>query len=187
MSPLPTPETARPTKTVSLEIPVFETARLTLREPRMTDVDPFAAFLASERSRFVGGPRTLADSARALGHFAGLWLLRGYGPHVFCLKDGTPIGHGGPWFPRVWAEPEFGWCLWSAEHEGKGYVTEALRRLMDWSFSTLVLSTAVSYVDPDNLASVRVARALGGVEDPGATPPDDDPVVIFRYRPEGVA
>jgi RimJ/RimL family protein N-acetyltransferase len=118
---------------------------------------------------------------------AGLWILRGYGPHVFCRKDGTPIGHGGPWFPAHWPEPEFGWCLWSGEHEGKGYVTEAMRRLMGWTFSALGLTTAVAYVDPGNAASARVARALGGVEDPGATPPDADPVVIFRFRPEGGA
>ena len=172
-----------------LTIPVFKTARLTLREPRMTDLPAFTAFIRSERARFVGGGahRTAYDCGRSFAHLAGLWLLRGYGPHVFCLRDGTPVGHGGPWFPAHWPEPEFGWCLWSGEHERKGYVTEAMRRLIPWAFSALGLATAVAYIDPGNAASARVARALGGVEDPGATPPDDDPVVIFRFRPEGGA
>ena len=168
----------------ALTIPVFETARLTLREPRMTDLAAFTAFLKSDRAQFVGGGahRTDFDCGRSFGHLSGLWLLRGYAPHVFCLKDGTPIGHGGPWFPAHWPEPELGWCLWSADHEGKGYVTEALRRLMTWTFTTLGLTTAVSYIDPGNDASVRVAEALGGRPDPDATPPDADPVLIYRYH-----
>ncbi len=67
-------------------------------------------------------------------------------------------------------------------HEGQGYVTEALRRLMAWTFTTLGLTTAVSYIDPGNDASVRVAQALGGRPDPDATPPDADPVLIYRYQ-----
>ncbi len=78
--------------------------------------------------------------------------------------------------------PNFGWCLWSSAHEGQGFVTEALRRLMDWTFTTLGLTTAVSYIDPGNDASVRVAMALGGTPDPDATPPDPDPVLIYRYH-----
>lgn len=167
----------------TLTIPVFETARLVLREPRMSDLGAFTAFLQSDRARFVGGGphRTEFDSARSFGHIAGGWVLRGYGPHVFCLSDGTSIGHGGPWFPAHWPEPEFGWCLWSDEHEGQGYVTEAMRTLLDWAFTGLGLPTAVSYIDPGNDASAHVARALGGALDPKATPPDTDPVLIYRY------
>ena len=166
----------------TLQIPTLTTARLVLREPRMTDVDAFAAFLHSDRARFVGGPgRSYADSARAFGHMAGLWLLRGYGPHVWCLPDGTPIGHGGPWYPKIWPEPEFGWCLWDGNHEGQGYVTEAMTALRDWAFADLGLTTAVAYIDPDNHASQRVAERMGGRIDPDATPPDPDPIVIYRF------
>jgi RimJ/RimL family protein N-acetyltransferase len=40
----------------------------------------------------------------------------------------------------------------------------------------------VSYIDPENLASQKVAQRLGGVIDPNATPPDDDPTVIYRFH-----
>jgi RimJ/RimL family protein N-acetyltransferase len=112
---------------------------------------------------------------------AGQWVLRGYGPLVFTLRDGTPIGSGGPWFPRTWPEPEFGWTLWSGEHEGHGYVTEAMTSLRDWTFAHTELKTLVSYIDPDNHASQRVAQRLGGRHDPDAVAPDDDPIVIYRY------
>jgi len=164
-------------------IPVFHTARLTLREPRMEDVPAFAAFLHSDRARFVGGPgRTLFDSARAFGHMAGMWVLRGYGPHVICLKDGTAVGHGGPWFPHVWPEPELGWCLWDGAHEGKGYVTEAMAALRDWAVRDLKVASLVSYIDPGNHASRRVAERLGAVIDPGAALPDSGhDAVVYRY------
>jgi RimJ/RimL family protein N-acetyltransferase len=172
--------------TVTLTIPTFETERLILREPRMTDVDAFADFLNSDRARFVGGPgRTYFDSARAFGHMSGMWVLRGYGPHVFCLRDGTPIGHGGPWYPKVWPEPEFGWCLWSGDHEGKGYVTEAMTVLRDWAFADLGLTTVVAYMDTENYASHRVAQRLGGYHDLDAVPPDPDPIVIYRFNAPG--
>jgi RimJ/RimL family protein N-acetyltransferase len=168
----------------SFTIPTLNTERLTLREPRMTDVDAFTTFIQSDRARFVGGGahRTPQDSARSFGHMAGLWVLRGYGPFIFTLKDGTPIGSGGPWFPKTWPEPEFGWTLWDKTHEGHGYVTEAMTALRDWTFTHTKLTTLVSYIEPDNHASLRLAARLGGVIDPKATPPDDDPVVIYRFH-----
>lgn len=172
--------------TLTVTIPTFETERLILREPRMTDVDAFAGFLDSDRAKFVGGPgRSYFDSARSFGHLSGMWVLRGYGPHIFCLKDGTPIGHGGPWYPKLWPEPEFGWCIWKDEHEGKGYVTEAMTRLRHWAFADLGLSTVVAYMDPENFASHRVAQRLGGYHDLDAVPPDQDPIVIYRFNAPG--
>jgi RimJ/RimL family protein N-acetyltransferase len=168
----------------AVNIPTLHTTRLTLREPRMSDVDPFTGFIQSERARFVGGGahRTPQDSARSFGHMAGLWVLRGYGPFIFTLHDGTPIGSGGPWFPKTWPEPEFGWTMWDVKYEGQGYATEAMTTLRDWTFANTGLSTLVSYIDPENLASQKVAQRLGGVIDPNATPPDDDPVVIYRFH-----
>lgn len=164
-------------------IPVFRTARLTLREPRMEDVPAFAAFLHSDRAKFVGGPgRTLFDSARAFGHMTGLWQLRGYGPHVVCLPDGTAIGHGGPWFPYVWPEPEIGWCLWDGAFEGQGFMTEAMGFLRDRAIRDLRLPSLVSYIDPANAASRALAERLGGRLDPdAATPEGGHDAVVYRY------
>ncbi len=171
-----------------LQIPTLHTDRLTLRAPRMADVDPFTSFLQSDRAHFVGGGthRTAYDCTRAFGHIAGLWVLRGFGSFILTLKDGTPIGAAGPWFPKTWPEPEFAWSLWQARHEGQGYVTEAMTTLRDWTFATTGLSTLVSYIDPENRASQKVAQRLGGVIDPNATPPDDDAAVIYRFHPRVV-
>ena len=175
---------------ICLDIPTFETERLVLRAPEMADGDRLADFLASARAHFVtaGQPPDYRAATRAFGHMAGLWVLRGYGPHIWTLKDGAVIGHGGPWYPATWPEPEFGWVLYSAEYEGNGYVTEAMTRLMTWAWGDLAFKTCVAYVDPANHASQSVAKRLGGALDMDAPNPfDDDPIDVWRFYPEGRA
>ena len=122
---------------------------------------------------------------RAFGHVAGLWLLRGYSAFTACLRDGTPLGFIGPWYPAAWPEPEFGWSLWDGAHEGNGYVTEAMLTVLPWTWRTLGLRTCVAYINPENAASIAVAKRLGGVLDPSApTPPGSDTDLVFRFHPE---
>ena len=94
-------------------------------------------------------------------------------PSKQCIGQ-VGINHG-PLFP----EQELGWLLYDG-HEGHGYATEAARALRDWAFATLKLSTLVSYMAPDNLASQAVARRLGGVLDANAVRSDADDLV-YRY------
>lgn len=171
--------------TLQVDIPTLETERLILRAPQIGDGDLFAEFVKTERSRFVGGPNDdKRASSRAWGHLTGLWVLRGYSSLVWCLKDGTVIGHGGPWYPATWPEPEFGWCIWSDEFEGQGYATEAITALHDWTFDTLGLNTCVAYINPENTPSIRLAERIGGKIDRSACQPFDDEVVcIYRFEP----
>lgn len=173
---------------LTVTVPVLHSERLVIRPPRAEDLSAFAGFFGSERSRFVGGPnRPFEDAARSFGHAAGLWLLRGYGLMIWCDREsGKPIGHGGPWFPMAWPEPEFGWSLWDGAHEGKGYAREAMEVLIPWAWEHLGLETALAYVDTGNTASRRLAERLGGVPDPEAEPPigdDGEDLVIYRFHP----
>lgn len=172
--------------TISVNIPEFETERLILRVPRMQDGDLFAAFLKSERAGFVGGPiDDYRAATRAFGHMVGLWIMRGFSAHVWTLKDGTVIGHGGPWYPATWPEPEFGWVLYDKAFEGKGYVTEAMVRLKHWAWNDLGFKTCVAFIDPGNDASEAVAKRLGGALDMDtANPFDADPLNVWRFFPE---
>ncbi len=181
---------------LTVDIPVLETDRLTLRPPRMDDTEPFMAFLDTERSRFVGGPNVPQRySMRAFGHVAGLWVLRGYSCFVATLRSSDePIGMMGPYYPLVWPELEFSWSLWSPEAEGKGLVTEAMRRVIPWAWERCGTDTAISIVDAENAASARVAEALGAVPDADATeamtrptsplydPKDTSPLTVYRHR-----
>lgn len=166
------------------EIPTLETDRLILRAPRIDDFDGFAAFFDSERARFIGGP--VADRQqvfRLFGNTAGMWVLRGFGMFVFERKDGgQAIGHGGPWFPITHPEPELGWCLWRDADEGHGFAAEAILRARTYAYDVLGWSTAISYIDPANEGSIRLAERLGARPDPAALPrPGDRPSVAYRH------
>ncbi|MFG5383750.1 GNAT family N-acetyltransferase [Yoonia sp. R2-816] len=163
-------------------IPTLTTERLTLRVPKLEDFPVFEAYLRSDRSQYVGGPITdRATISHALGHVTGLWILRGYSSFTACLHDGTVIGMFGPWYPITWPEPEFGWSLWDERFEGEGYVTEAMRVLIPWTWQRTDLKTVVAHIHPDNAASMRVAERLGATVDPAAQPPNDKPTVTYRF------
>ena len=155
---------------VKVTIPRIETERLILRAPQLEDAEVFVRFLGTARAKHIGGPISRANAVRAFGHVAGLWVMRGYSSHVATLKDSDrAIGMMGIWFPLDWPEPEFGWSIWDGADEGKGYVTEALRTLIPWTWEWTGLDTAISVIDEDNAASIRVAERLGAVLDDEAT------------------
>lgn len=170
--------------------PVLETARLTLRAPVADDWPGWRDFFASDRARFVGGPMTQpGQSWRAFGHFIGHWVLRGYGMFVLVERDtGLTLGAVGPWFPDGWPEQEIGWTLWRPEAEGKGFAHEAALAARAFAFDRLGWSTAVSYIAPDNAASIALAERLGASPDPRAAIPvfstGPEPTVVYRHPRE---
>lgn len=141
-------------------IPTLTTDRLTLGPLGAEHAQTLAAFYASDRSHFVGGPKDAAQSWRQLATEIGHWTLRGYGR--FAVSDtatGDFIGIIGPWNPEGWPEPEIGWDLWDG-FEGRGYATEAAAAARNWCYDTLGWTTAISLVDPANAGSAAVARRL---------------------------
>lgn len=164
--------------------PVLHTARLTLRAPVAADWPHWQAFAASPRAAFVGGPLDAGRAWRAFGHVIGMWVLRGWGSFVFHLKDSPqPLGMCGPWQPFDWPEPELGWTVWSPEAEGRGLAFEAVTAARAHAFGTLGLTTAVSYIDPENARSIALATRLGARRDPQAATPAvfEKPAFVFRH------
>lgn len=142
-------------------IPKLETERLLLRGPTTGDFDAFAAFYASDRSAFVGGPLTAEAAWRMLAMEIGHWVLKGYGRWTVELKTtGEPIGMIGPFCPEGWPEPEIGWDLYNG-FEGKGYATEAALAARSYAYDVLGWQTAISLVKPGNDKSAAVAVRLG--------------------------
>jgi len=162
-------------------IPTLETDRLILRAPQLTDAESYIAFKASERSRFTEGPIDRTRAARNFFSIAGQWVLRGYGLFMALRKDGpnTPIGGFGIFHTLDQEEPEFGWTLYSADHEGQGFVTEAMRTVIPWAWTVLGTDTAQSHIDVGNDASVAVAKALGATFDPDTTMKANGPGGVF--------
>lgn len=143
------------------QIPVLETERLILRAPGPQEVDMARAFYASERSRFVGGPKNADQAWRQLAAEVGHWTLRGYGRWAVEEKSsGRPVGLIGLWNPEGWPEPEIGWDLWEG-FEGLGYATEAGVCARAYAYDTLGWTTMISLIAPGNAGSAGVARRLG--------------------------
>lgn len=161
-------------------IPTITTERLILRPYKRSDWDRYFAFASSERSKFMGGPM---DDEKAWGWFTNdiaSWALFGFGALAIDLEEKI-IGFAGLVHPPTFPEAENGWALFDG-HEGNGYATEAAAAMLDFAFKSTNLTTVVSYVDQNNVASQAVAKRIGGILDPNAaTPWQDDTDHVYRY------
>lgn len=164
--------------------PVLTTERLVLRAPMPHDWEHWMPFAMSERAQFIGGPYSVRNAWRGMGHVIGHWVMRGWGSFIITFKgDDRPIGMTGPWFPEGWPEKEIGWTIWDASFEGHGIAYEAAVCARDFVFNELGWDTAVSYIDVPNSRSIALAERLGAVHDPDAALMEmEDPHDILVYR-----
>jgi len=140
----------------------LETERLLLRQLHEDDFDIYASMLADPVvARFIGGVR---DRAGARDHFDKArrhWRVHGYGKFAVQEKaSGQLVGRVGPTLHNGAPDIELGWTMARAAW-GKGYATEAAAACAAWMFEVLSLDEVVSFIDPANTASVRVAAKLG--------------------------
>ena len=160
--------------------PTLQTERLTLRPMVAGDFPAYAAAMASSRAAGMGGPFDARAAWGMFCHDIACWHLFGHGALMVETRPaGQTVGqvglNGGPLFP----EPELGWMLFEG-YEGQGFATEAAGALRDWAFENRPLETLVSYTDPDNLSSIRVAQRLGAQLDPDA-PRQDPSDLVWRH------
>lgn len=161
--------------------PIIETDRLLLREPILDDWPGFAELMVSDRAKYMGGPFSLCSAWGIFCQGIALWPLFGIGNLSIVLRESNQcLGqieiNQGPRFP----EPELGWQL-NAEAEGKGFAFEAAVAMREWAFFDRDLTTLVSYIDPDNARSIRLAERLGATIDENA-PKQDPEDLVYRHR-----
>ncbi|MGF1447373.1 MAG: GNAT family N-acetyltransferase [Pikeienuella sp.] len=171
-----------------IDIPEIATDRLVLRGPRLADIPAWTAFLGSERARFVGGPLDAETAWRVFATISGHWLLRGYGAFVFALRgDDRAIGWAGAWHPAGWPACELTYTLWDPDLEGRGLAAEAARAARAF-LQGLGIGRLMSYVDPANIRSVRLAERLGAERDTAGPPARFPQAIAFRHpAPERAA
>jgi RimJ/RimL family protein N-acetyltransferase len=164
--------------------PTLTTARLVLRPMALADFPATAAFLATDRSRYMGGPYDVRGAWGTFCHDVALWSLSGHGA-LMIEAEGVTVGQVGLNAGPLYPETELGWLLFQG-YEGRGYATEAAAALRDWGFANLSVTSLVSYMDHRNHASARVAERLGAVLDPNAQrqsgPGDEDDLVYRHHR-----
>lgn len=167
-------------------IPTLATERLTLRAPVMADFPDYAAFLASDRSVWMGGP---LDQRGAWAYFTNdtaQWTLLGLGALMVCPGGGRPVGQVAVCHGPIFPEPELGWLLYQG-HEGQGYASEAAEAARQWALGPRGLAALVSYIAPANHRSIRVAERLGGWRDAAARTPAGIAPLTYRYAPKAIA
>jgi RimJ/RimL family protein N-acetyltransferase len=169
--------------------PNLETARLTLRPFRATDVAAQAAMMGNgEVMRHLGGqPLAREDSWRKLLCGAGLWPLFGFGYWaVERRSDGAMIGQVGfadfkrDMTPAIEGLPEAGW-LFAHEAFGQGYASEAVAAILGWADAALDAPETVAIIDGENTASVRVAEKSGFDRREDAIY-RGEPILLFRRK-----
>jgi RimJ/RimL family protein N-acetyltransferase len=160
--------------------PTISTKRLRLRPHQTSDFDALANLFATNRSCFMDGPMERWQVWDRFAAEVGSWVLQGCGSWAIDLHDGTMVGQVGINKPDYFPEHEIGWLLYDG-FEGQGYATEAAGAAKAWAFYRLDLTTLVSYIDPPNAPSIRVAERLGGQLDESATPPSPSDLV-YRYK-----
>ncbi len=161
--------------------PLLHTARLVLRPMGPGDFPAYAAFMASPRAAFMGGPYDTRAAWGIFCHDAAGWALFGHGA-LMIEADGVTVGQVGISHGPLFPEPELGWLLYDG-HERQGYATEAAAALRAHALAA-GLPSLVSYTDAENYASQAVAQRLGAVLDPDAVPQDAGDLV-WRHPVKG--
>jgi len=159
-----------------------QTERLILRQWEERDFEVFAGYFAdAELSRYVGGVTDREGAWRRLAAVAGHWVLKGYGYWAVEEKaTGAFVGCVGLWFSDGWPELELGYWL-MPNMQGKGYATEAGRFSRDYAWKTVRAESLVSYIDPTNEPSKRVAERLGARYEKTIELLTHGPHCVYRY------
>ena len=141
---------------------ILQTERLTLRPVALEDFPRWAGMMADpEAAKFLGGPQPAAVAWRGFMTMAGAWNLTGISMFSVIERDsGLWLGRIGPWQPHGWPGTEVGWAL-HPDAQGKGYGVEAATATLDYAFDVLGWTEVIHCIDPDNVASQRLAERLG--------------------------
>jgi len=165
-------------------IPILQSRRLVLRGPEPDDYPDFKATFTSYRARFMGGPLNAYETWMLYAAEIGHWAIRGYGMWmIHDRKTDETYGMAGGWKPAKWPEAEIAWIIWP-DAQGNGIALEATHMARSYFYDTLGWEGAVSYLDPKNLDSIRLAERLGASKDKDAPCVDGNDVVYRHPSPE---
>jgi ribosomal-protein-alanine N-acetyltransferase len=149
----------------------IETPRLVLRDLQEADWEMVYAMSQAEAvTRYQTWLRLADDAAaqewvRAAMYHNGLVPRMGYNQAIVCRNDGRAVGWIGWGRPSAPEEAragvmDFGYAL-LPEAWGQGYMTEALRAVVDYCFGSLGAQAVRGDCNSANVASARVMQKAG--------------------------
>jgi RimJ/RimL family protein N-acetyltransferase len=149
--------------------PTLITSRLTLRAHTRADFEALWTMWSAPEvvAHTTRKPASEQDAWFRLMRYLGHWPMLGYGYWAMCeTETGLYLGDVGfadfkrNIAPHFDGSPEAGWVLAPAAF-GKGYATEAMTAVLGWHEAHWGPGRTVCMIDPDNAASINVARKLG--------------------------
>lgn len=162
------------------DAPTISTDRLVLRPLAMDDHAAYLGFVTSDRARHMGGPHAEGTAWLWLTNDVALWSLQGFGG-LAVTRDDKMIGQVSVTQGIDFPEPELGWILLEGE-EGNGYALEAASALRAWVIDKGRVCSLVSYIDPANAPSIRLAKAMAAKVDPDAARPEGADCLVYRHE-----
>ncbi|GAB2954215.1 GNAT family N-acetyltransferase [Hymenobacter coalescens] len=173
-------------------IPRLETPDLILRGPQPDDLTEAAAMHQDPAFyRYLGNePQDEETVWRRLLAQLGCWSMMGYGSWAVEEKSTGRFIGGVGFFdyqrdltPSIKGVPEAGWVLTPRVH-GRGYASQALTAALAWADAHLPAARTTCIIDPDNEASLRLARKFGYQE--FARSPYHGQEIVLLERPRGL-
>jgi RimJ/RimL family protein N-acetyltransferase len=150
--------------TTTQDLPTLQTARLTLRQFTLADVDALHQILQTpDILRYFPTQATPSyeRTARIVARQLEQWQSVGYGWWALATRgDERLIGWCGLQFLPDTNETEVGYLL-APLFWGKGLATEAARAALTYGFDRFAFPELIGITHPDNIASQRVLQKAG--------------------------
>lgn len=145
---------------------ILETPRLLLRHQVLSDLDDlWALYCDPEITKYIpDAPRSREEAQEELE-----WHQHGHPKHpqlglwaTIHKASGKFIGRCGllPWTIEERQEVEVAYTI-AREFWGQGLATEAAEAILRYGLDELKLTRLICLIDPDNVASQRVAEKMG--------------------------
>lgn len=142
----------------------FETRRLILRRPVAADAEPIFHDYAQDAAvaRFlVWAPHhELSETSAFLADCEQWWRDGSRYPYVLAARERPEQPLGMIEIRLDGTRVHFGYVL-GRRHWGRGYMSEALRALVDWALAQPQIHRAQAFCDIDNIGSARVMEKAG--------------------------
>lgn len=145
---------------------VTETERLILRRFTPEDAeDNYRIYNDPDNMRFMGRPPDSVESERQniRRHIADYYDRHDFGLWAVVLKEnGRLVGRCGLLYQQIEGAQEVEVTyLIDSHYRGRGLATEAAREAVELGFERYKLPRLVAVINPENVASVRVAEKVG--------------------------
>lgn len=150
----------------TIDMPILETARLTLRPITMRDLDDLQRLIYGdvEATKYLPTrkPWPIGETQALVSWWVGQWQARNFGVWaVIETATGEFLGDCGlMYMPSVTHTIElmyaFGKSAW-----GKGYATESAQAAIRHGFDEIGLERIVALAEPENVGSRRVMEKIG--------------------------